>query len=68
VGELTAAEAGELSGLVDGYVRVLEATEFEQRLAKLEHEPDARPGDSQNDQSHADRSHVRDQYNFGDAP
>lgn len=35
-GELTAAEASELSGLVDGYVRALEATEFEQRLAELE--------------------------------
>jgi hypothetical protein len=42
-GELTAAEAGDLSGLVNRYVRALEATEFEQRLDKLESETDMLP-------------------------
>jgi len=35
-GELTPAEAGALSKLVDGFARMLEATVFEQRIAKLE--------------------------------
>jgi hypothetical protein len=37
-GDLTPSEAGELFKLVDGYARMLEATVFEQRVAKLEHE------------------------------
>src|SRR5258708_4777337 len=36
-GDLTPSEAGELFKLVDGYARLLEATVFEQRVAKLEH-------------------------------
>jgi hypothetical protein len=35
-GELTPAEAGALFKLVDGFARMLEATIFEQRIAKLE--------------------------------
>jgi hypothetical protein len=35
-GELTPAEAGELSKLVDSYVRTIEATEIERRLRALE--------------------------------
>lgn len=35
-GELTAAEAGELSRLVETYVKTIEATEIEQRLQALE--------------------------------
>ncbi len=67
-GELSAAEASELSGLVDRYVRALEATVFEQQLAKLERET-PRPDSHQRDQSrNDDRRQVRDQYNFGDAP
>src|SRR6202163_4642615 len=39
-GELTPQEAGELFKLVDGFERMLEATIFEQRVARLEW-PDA---------------------------
>ena len=35
-GDLTPSEAGELSKLVDAYTRALQATDFEERLAKLE--------------------------------
>jgi Family of unknown function (DUF5681) len=35
-GSLTPGEAGEVSKLVDTHIRVLEASDFEQRLAKLE--------------------------------
>ena len=35
-GELTPSEAAELSRLLDSFTRVLEATEFEERLSKLE--------------------------------
>ena len=35
-GELTPSEASELSRLLDTFTRVLEATEFEERLSKLE--------------------------------
>jgi hypothetical protein len=35
-GELTPAEAAELSKVVDGYTRALQAVEFEARLTKLE--------------------------------
>ena len=35
-GELTPAEATELSKVVDSYARVLQAVEFEERLSKLE--------------------------------
>ena len=35
-GDLTPSEAAELGKLVEGYVRALEATDFERRLAKLE--------------------------------
>jgi hypothetical protein len=37
-GELTPSEAGELFKLVDGFARMLEATIFEERVAKLEQE------------------------------
>jgi hypothetical protein len=72
-GELTPAEAGELSGLVDGFVRVLETTVLEQQLARLERDsatPIARNDQAkQSDQSHLpDRSNARALYNFGDAP
>ncbi len=36
LGDLTPGEAGELSKLVEGYVKALEATEFERRLAAIE--------------------------------
>jgi hypothetical protein len=75
-GELTPAEAGELSRLVDGYVRVLETTVLEQRVAKVEREsstpvPRNDPGrqSDQGDQSNQpNRSNSRPLYNFGDAP
>lgn len=35
-GELTPTEAGELSRIIDGYVRALEANQIEQRLRALE--------------------------------
>jgi hypothetical protein len=35
-GELTPSEAGELGKLVEAYVKALEATEFDERLGKLE--------------------------------
>jgi hypothetical protein len=35
-GELTPGEAAELSRLLDGFTRVLEASEFEERLTRLE--------------------------------
>ena len=35
-GDLTPSEAAELSKVVDGFTRTLEAADFEQRLAKLE--------------------------------
>jgi uncharacterized protein DUF5681 len=35
-GKLTPTEAGELSKMVDGYVRSLEATELERRVSELE--------------------------------
>ena len=35
-GDLTPSEAGELSKIVDAYTRALQATDFEERLAKLE--------------------------------
>ena len=35
-GELTPTEAAELSKVVDGYARTLQAVEFEERLSKLE--------------------------------
>jgi hypothetical protein len=35
-GDLTPSEAAELSKVVDGYARTLQAAEFEARLAKLE--------------------------------
>jgi len=35
-GDITPSEAAELAKLVDGYVKALEASEFEERLAKLE--------------------------------
>ena len=72
-GELTPAEAGELSGLVGGFVRVLEATVLEERVARLERDlrtPVPKHDESkQNDQSHQpNQSKSRDLYNFGDAP
>jgi hypothetical protein len=35
-GELTPTEAAELSKVVDGYARTLQAAEFEERISKLE--------------------------------
>ena len=35
-GEITPSEAGDLAKLVDSYVKALEASEFEERLARLE--------------------------------
>src|SRR5262249_48943357 len=35
-GDLTPSEAAELSKVVDGYARTLQAVEFEERLSKLE--------------------------------
>jgi hypothetical protein len=43
-GELTAAEGSELSKLVDHYLRVLEAKDFEGKLHKLASEPPKTPG------------------------
>ena len=40
MGELTPSEAAELSKIVESYTRVLQAAEFESRLAKLEKEVD----------------------------
>ena len=71
VGDLTAAEAGELAGLVDRFVRVLETTVLEQRVVRLERDT-ARPNADRRDQAdqarNHDRRHVSDEYNFGDAP
>jgi hypothetical protein len=36
VGDLTPAEASELGKLIEAYIKALEATEFAERLAKLE--------------------------------
>jgi predicted neutral ceramidase superfamily lipid hydrolase len=35
-GDLTPCEAAELSKVVDGYARSLQAAEFEERISKLE--------------------------------
>ncbi len=35
-GRLTPAEAGELAGIVESFVRVIEASEFDRRLKRLE--------------------------------
>jgi len=35
-GELTPTEAAELSKVVDGYARVLQSVEFEERISRLE--------------------------------
>jgi hypothetical protein len=72
-GELTPSEAGELFKLVDGFARMLEAKNLEQRVAKLEREVGiSDPKDnqiSQNDQiSRNNQSSSTDPYNFGDAP
>jgi hypothetical protein len=40
-GELTSAEASDLSHMIEGYVRALEASEFDQRLRALEARGDA---------------------------
>ena len=39
---LTPGEAGELSKLIDAYVRAVEVTEFDQRLRALEMNVDAK--------------------------
>jgi hypothetical protein len=75
-GELTPSEAGELFKLVDGFARMLEARNFEQRVADLERAgatpaPESHQGhqdnqDSQiNQNDRIDRSHPMD---FGDVP
>jgi Family of unknown function (DUF5681) len=72
-GELTPAEAGDLSRLVDGFARVLETTVLEERVARLERDI-AKPvpkndQSGQNDQTHHPKQgNSRDLYNFGDAP
>jgi hypothetical protein len=71
VGDLTPAEAGELSGLVDRFVRALETTVMEQRVARLERDtarPDADRRDRGDQAGNDDRRQVRDPYDFGDAP
>ena len=35
-GDLTPSEAAELSKVIDGFARTLEAADFEQRLSRLE--------------------------------
>ena len=69
-GELTPPEAGELFKLVDGFERMLEATLFEQRVAKLEQA--TAESDSQVRQNGQDiednQKDPPDMYNFGDAP
>jgi len=41
-GDLTPSEAAELSKVVDGYARILQAAEFEERISKLEKAVEAR--------------------------
>jgi len=41
-GDLTPSEAAELSKVVDGYARTLQAAEFEERITKLEKAVEAR--------------------------
>ena len=41
-GELTPTEAAELSKVVDGYARVLQSVEFEERISRLEKAVEAR--------------------------
>ena len=66
-GELTPSEAGELFKLVDGFARMLEAKNLEQRVAKLEREVGiSDPKDNQI--SRNNQSSSTDPYNFGDAP
>jgi hypothetical protein len=73
-GELTPAEAGELFKLVDGFARMLQAKNLEQRVAKLEGSPKKNHDnqtnqDDQFDQSRrSDQKHPPSPYDFGDAP
>jgi hypothetical protein len=56
-GDLTPSEAGELFKLVDGFARMLEARNFEDRVAKLEHEVSLlTPRSSQGDQNAQDNA------------
>jgi hypothetical protein len=75
-GELTPSEAGELFKLVDGFARMLEARNFEQRVADMERDGGtSAPASDQDNQGsqdsrtnqndRIDRSHPMD---FGDAP
>ena len=41
-GDLTPSEAAELSKVIDGYARTLQATEFEERISRLEKAVEAR--------------------------
>ena len=41
-GDLTPSEAAELSKVVEGYARTLQAAEFEERISKLEKAVEAR--------------------------
>jgi len=66
-GDLTPSEAGELFKLVDGFARILEATIFEQRVAKLERDA-GMPAPKNNQISQTHQGNPMDQYNFGDAP
>jgi hypothetical protein len=73
VGDLTAAEAADLSGLVDRFVGVLETAVLERRVARLEREadrpiPEVDRNDQRNQVPHADQGNAKDLYNFGDAP
>ena len=42
-GQIAMAEAKELSGLIEGHRRIVETTELEQRIAKLEQEANEQP-------------------------
>ena len=81
-GELTPSEAGELFKLVDGFARMLEAKNLEQRVARLERDAErSAPKDdrgNRNDQvgrseqgvasGRSELSDPMSPYNFGDAP
>jgi hypothetical protein len=69
-GELTPSEAGELFKLVDGFARMLEARNLEQRVANLESSAALpAPENNKNDQiGQNDRITQSHPMDFGDAP
>jgi hypothetical protein len=75
-GELTPSEAGELFKLVDGFARMLEARNFEQRVADLERaggtpapaSDQGNQGNQDNQISQNDRINQSHPMDFGDAP